>query len=434
MPLSNRRKLFLPLLILLALVLSGSDIEQPSPFCPECVKDGTVLDTSLKGGLIGGPSGAAGTYVMFDAATSSTAGRIPFPVAAVLNGGPAVCFPTGVDPLTKNVIDAVFVKRSADGVSTLLNLGRSTANPTAAAGCYGQSLYAFTIAEFEQLEVMLTDILAGSEISWAADLRGTTAQPLAAYYATGTVTAASTVYSGAGQGRTLAAVLTVEGTAGNVMPYAGTASKFCVRTTTSQPATGALVVTLRKNGAGGTGVAVTIEASQGPGLECDPDSLAFAATDWYTWELANAAPAAVSAQVNNVSMLYTPTVSPKATFFFPKANNALTASANNYFFPYAAAARSATETDKWGAITRAGALVSLYCYVQTAPANNITVTVQQSGAPTAATGTITAAGGTGVKTVWTGSLSVAANAGHSINFATGAGAQAVIPQCAMEFN
>ena len=453
MPGSRRARFCLYLVVLSSLVLLGSNIEKQltvagtSPItvttaagvatvaCPTCFPGtgSAALDFTVKGGLIGGGGGLSGSFSIFDSGTTSTTGRIPFAVTSIVNGGPVICFGTGVDPLSKNVIDAVFNKRSADGIDVVPNLAHSTFNPAAVAGCYGQTLYPFLVQRFEELEVAYSDLLAmPSDTTWAGELRGTTSQPLADYYATGTVTASSTVYSGAGQGRTLAAVLTVEGTAANVIPYAGTAQNFCVRTGSSQPAGGALVITLRKNGAA-TAIVVTVAASSGNGLYCDTDTVAFVATDWYTWELANANIAA-SAQVNNITMEFVPSSTPKAMFFFPKANNALTASVNNYFYPYMAATRSATETDKWAAIARAGTLVSLYCYVETAPANTITVTVQQNGVASAATGTITAAGGTGVKTIWTGSLAVSANTAHTINYATGAGAQAVIPQCAMEFD
>lgn len=79
---------------------------------------------------------------------------------------------------------------------------------------------------------------------------------LSSIFAGATVGASSTVYAGPGD----AALNATEDNVKAPVPYAGTIRNLRVRNATAQPATGSLVVTLRKNGVSQT-VTVTLAAS-----------------------------------------------------------------------------------------------------------------------------------------------------------------------------
>lgn len=115
--------------------------------------------------------------------------------------------------------------------------------------------------------------------------------------ADGTIPAAVTRY----MGFAVANFSATEGPRQYFFSRAGTLRNLRVKTTTAQPGTGTLVITVRINGAA-TILTLTVAAGAAAGTFTDlVNAPTFAAGDLVSLELVNNAPAAVSAAINAVS-------------------------------------------------------------------------------------------------------------------------------------
>jgi len=231
---------------------------------------------------------------------------------------------------------------------------------------------------------------------YAAELRGSATQPFGASNLS-VIGGGNTEYSQLFNGNTTAP----ETNAGYAHTTAGTFSNLCVRTTTTQPGTGSLVITLRKN-AGDTALVVTVPAGGVAGMYCDfTNSVGIAVGDWGTYQLVNNA-ATNSAIPEGITMLLTPTAPATAVIPFP--NTALTsfaAGADRFIAPYTGGVDT-TDIAQWGPIPRAGTGSSFYCYVAAgfeAATNPTVMTVMVNGIASSMTATL----GIGVAGVVAGS-------------------------------
>jgi hypothetical protein len=393
--------------------------------CPGCEVAPAFL---TKGGLVGGYNIATTGMTLFGSATflqpfmpvSGYLHNLGFCIDAAGTAGSSMSLswrkygPTG----------------GAAGVTT--DLLDTLMTPGASTGCFQQSLRPFQVVRFDYLDAFRVSTGTPPAMrGWSAIFIGSTVQPLGVSQGT-TVAASTTDWATAGQHAAIAGA-TSETNSANTVPYAGTMSALCIRTTTAQPATGSLVVTLRDSGVD-TLVTFTIAANAQSGIYCDlVNSHVFTAGDYYAIALINNATAA-SATIGGLGWIFTPTTAGRGLLIFPKALNALTASVNNFIpaFSRENAGPGTVETDVVSPVPAAGTLQSFSCFVDTAPAADLTVTVYRNGSASTITGTITAAGGTGVKTI-AGTQAYSIGDTWSLLFATGAGAQAVISGCSGEF-
>lgn len=401
----------------------------PAISCPTCVTGG--VSSTTVGGIVGAfyNTNGAGTAILFYNAASTT-GRTPAPFTMQL-GGLSVCISATQN--ANSLQDMIWEKLNAAGTADTFDLTRTIVLPGAAAGCYQQTLTKFPVQQGEAVSAVNANIgTTQSLLGIAANIYGSTSQWLGNFINASTVALSTTVYTGPGQLAVL--TTTVETQAAIPVTYASTAKNLCIRTNSTQSATGSLVLTLFDNGVA-TGVTVAIPLSGVAGVRCDfVNTASITAGHWISWELANNATAA-SAQINSISMELVPSGNATALILFPKKGQPLSASVNNYFPPHASSGRSATETDQWGPIPRAGNLKNLSCFVTTAPTNTVTVTIQVNGTPSAATGTFDSGVSTAaVTSIWTGTLAIAANDAVTINYATGAATQAVVSSCSAEFD
>jgi hypothetical protein len=216
------------------------------------------------------------------------------------------------------------------------------------------------------------------------------------------------------------------------MPVAGSLSNLIISTASTQSATGSLVVTARLGGVDTTLVA-TVPANSAAGAYVDlTHSAAIAANDVLTFSWANNASVG-SAQAGYTSYVFTPT-DPlvKGILIFPRHNVGLSASQTRYFIPFANSAVLTNPTDAEGGTPYEGGMTlgTGVCNVTTAPANNAVLTLYKNGVATAATLTLTNAGGTGVKSFSGGSITYTYKDRYTVEAVTGAGAQAVLSGCA----
>jgi hypothetical protein len=120
-----------------------------------------------------------------------------------------------------------------------------------------------------------------------------------------TVSASSTVYGtfcAAGNNTSQQTWTGGEGSRQMLSPVAGTLRRFYVRTTTAQPGDGALVLTVRVNGAD-TGIVITIAAGASAGTFSDAAHTAsVSAGDLISFSVTNAA-TATSANVQQWSIV-----------------------------------------------------------------------------------------------------------------------------------
>lgn len=381
------------------------------------------------GGLVGGyvNSAADATPGMFGSPSSI---QFRFPDNAWL-GGVAACIASAEGSSATASLTWVKQHFTSTTSQAIEDSGHTNIDPGVAAGCYKQTLTNFPAGKGDYIYVDATVIGTGAvQIKgWSAEVLGAVFQPVGALYES-TVPLSTTVYSSAGQGESLSPPLTetTEANMGVVIPFAGTFSDLCIRTTTAQSGTGDLVVTLRKNGTTDTALTRTISASDAAGLYCDlSNSVAYSAGDWFTWSLANAA-TATSATISSISMKLVPTDTStnKGMVVFPYSGRTLFTTPI-YLNAFANVAGSATEADHWSPAPRALTLGSLYCYGATAPTNPATATVYRNGGSTSVTATIT---GTGVMT-GTGTQAYDALDSFSLEIALGAGGAPTVASCSV---
>lgn len=399
--------------------------------CPTCL---TAITGNNPLATVGG---FIGTFINNSTAVSnplfstanSTAGRSVAPFVMYL-GGLSVCISAAQN--ANSIQSAVYGKRNPAATQDIFDLVHTNILPGSVAGCYSQKTNIFPVNAGEVVLVETAGVgTVQTLLGAAANIYGTTSQWLGNYMAV-TVAGTTTVYTGPGQGVGLAT--TTETLAAMPVVYSSTAKNLCVWTTTAQPANNSMDITLFDNGVA-TALTTTIPLSGAAGLRCDyTHTASLTAGHWFTWEIKNNANT-TSANVNEITMELVPSGNATAFINFPRKGDTYVASVNNYTSAYAFISRSTTETAYWAPIPRIGNIVSLSCFVTTAPTNTVTVTVQKNGSPTSITGTF----GSGVSlnvvtSIWTGSVAFAAGDAITLNIATGAVTQPVISACSSEFD
>lgn len=128
--------------------------------------------------------------------------------------------------------------------------------------------------------------------------------------------------------------------------FACTAKNLFLRTGATQPASGSLVVTLRKNGAA-TALTLTVNASQAAGPYADlTNSVALVAGDRITVEFDNNATLAVSATIQAITLSITPTSATLPSIVPAQANTTLVGTVTNYYNLFNALVAAPGNTDE----------------------------------------------------------------------------------------
>jgi hypothetical protein len=430
---ATRRTRYLWLLILLgAALLQGSVIIQPAtPYFATTVLD---ISKATKGGIVGGYNIATATMNLFSFGADRAE---PFLADNGWFYNLSFCMSdNAVDANEQLSLQWRKYLPSGGTAGAVTDEVWTVTSPGATAQCWQNLSTVFPVFRLDYPDAFRISFgtTPATMRGWSALYLGSTAQPQG-YGSSGAVTVAAATTDWITSGQTNApAGATTETTVANTIPYAGTLSRLCILTATAQPGTGTFVLTVNDS-AVPTAVTVTIPAGGAAGLYCDlTNTHVFAALDFYAISLQNNAPAAASAQISGIGWIYTPTTAGRGMLTFPHFGNVLTASADNFCQPHTRENTTcpATEPDRRAPMPIAGTLQNFSCHVDTAPAADMTVTIFHGGVAGGITGSITAAGGTGVKTI-AGSQAFAQNESVSVRFTTGAGAQAVISGCAGEY-
>ena len=402
--------------------------------CPTCL---TGLDFTTIGGLVGtqlnaAVPGATATIGTPYAGSSTTAKWVP--QSNYTLSGPWLCIAAAETPGSYGM---VFWNTKDFASTTLVHDNQaSVIPPSAAAGCYGNSLTRFSAMTYQLYSFTGTGNAFGTGIRGVgAYVLGSRVQPLSNYLGLSTVGSSTTNYSTVGQGNT--AGVTNEDLVIVPVPFAGTLQNSAIITGGTQSALGSLVLTLRDDKAD-TAVVATVPASGLAGIRIDhTNTAAFAAHSGISVKIQNNA-GATSTSIESFHFEIVPTSSTvKGLMAFPKYNQAIVASSSRYVGGFYNIGIQSSEASSWTPIPYPTASMQyLDCWVQTAPANDLTITVMLNGSGTALTGTVTSGFSVpGVFSIDAGSP-VALTEGDrvSILFAAGSGTQAVISGCGLEID
>jgi hypothetical protein len=220
-----------------------------------------------------------------------------------------------------------------------------------------------------------------------------------------------------------------------VMSQPYSISEFCVYTSTTNGAAGALTVTLRKN-AGDTALVLTIPTIGGVGPWCTTGTaITGVAGDLLNWKLVNGDLSNVSGAIVNITAQDLPTAPATGQLTFGLGNSTLTSNQNNYAPPFSGVASTTTQVNTEVGLPRAVTIKNLYCRVNTCPGtNDATFTIQKNGVST--TLTVTALHTDSCpETVSDTTHSVSFAAGDTINLLENqptSGTAAVSPSCSVE--
>lgn len=349
--------------------------------------------TPTIGGIIGGYDGvanSAGSHWSFFGA-ANTNSTMPLPFEAYI-----------AKPSVWVSANSAFSSSSQFGIAQYLdslspqNIPLSTwtvNNPVAATGYQASTNVIPTFIP----QAMPIAFLAGGPNTPGAVVRGfaartigSSSQWLGVSLNTDTVPGSSTRYTGPSQGVTLNAT---ENLMEVPIPYGGTAKNLCVNFVNSQPAGGAITITVDLNEVPTT-LTVNQAASGFAGVVCDTThTFSVVAGDRIDFSMVNAS-GSTSAQVSGIGLEFSPTSPPangKGIVVFGSGAAALVAT--NYASPFTN--RSAADTSSRAPIPSNATLKNLYCFATTAPlVNPFGFTLVQTGTPTALT--ISMATGTSV--------------------------------------
>jgi hypothetical protein len=179
-----------------------------------------------------------------------------------------------------------------------------------------------------------------------------------------------------------------------VLPFPGTLVSFSFTTNTVQPASGALIGTVRKSGAD-SALTQTLAASGGAATtniySDEANSVSCVAGDYISFKFDNQATAS-SAVILSASVLYEPDqgTNQGSRIIAGVVNAALAAGITNYSTPMVREF-SATDANQRWPIPRDGILRNFYAFVETA-GTALTLTVMVDGVDTALTGTVSSSG------------------------------------------
>ena len=384
----------------------------------------TIQTGTTTGGIVGGQGGSS-QMTMWSDQTTGVRATVTDDMSLT---GPTVCFTTPATNTTSNYFHG-YANTSGSLVDTYGP--PTTIEGTDVAGCKTQTTTTMPLTDGSYYQ---GNILALSDTGtyWSAGIVGSTAQPLGVRFGGAGIGAGLTVYQGIGQG-----ALTFNADEElKQLPVANalTLTKACVVHSGTQPATGTLVFTVRKNEAA-TAAVVTITAGLGQGRSCWEGSVAYAAGDTLSIEGVNNA-STTSAVPQYVMLSTTPTAPMTAVLVFPKGGRTLTASQTRYTPMFINSALNATEANVWSGMPRAGTVKNLRCYVKTGPDTaTTTAKVYKNGGATALTVSITVAGGNDyVVSDTSNSFTVVQNDSLSIEWITGTGAVPSISGCTAEFD
>lgn len=393
--------------------------------CPSCATTG--ISTATTGGVIGGGLTAATLMVPFGVSASSS--RPPVPVAMNLSG-PASCVSSTAVPggtlavWLGTVSPTATANRISDGQTVFSNLASTVE-------CHQQLLKTFSVGPGEYLAGNNASLGTTNPTFWASSVTGTNSQPLGANIQ-GTVGIGLTGYTAPGQEVINTAS---ENAIELVMPDSVDIVGMCITMSTSNGAGGNYVATLRKNEAA-TAMTFTVAASQGAGQTCDnaaAHKISYVAGDRISIQIVNNNAAAVTGTIQYVMLDARPTAAGMTGIMvYPKTGLSLTASQTRYLPAYTKTALNATEGAVSSPVPRPMTIKNLYCFQQTAPTNNATFKIYNSGV--ASTLVATATSGAGANAVFSDTTHSSVFTGFgtewtSIEIITGAVTQVVSPGC-----
>ena len=390
------------------------------------------------GGLIGGSFNGSGLFAGSVATwfTNATTGNLVFPYSLYLSNFSANVSTTISANGTAQWLPTLLPSATVIGPATLTFPPGITAGTNVSQSSFTPPFLipAWTTTEFTRSASALTGAATGGVEIFSAEVLGTTTQPLASWLNGGTVALSTTSYlpfSG------ILAQESTEGVAGVVIPWAngGTVSDLVGYTTGAQPASGALVGTLRVNAASpASGPTFTVALSAAAGIYPDLTHTASVTQgQWIDVQMANAA-TAVSATLTGVTAALTPAAPATGLLIFGVNG---TATASGYYSPYVGL-ENATETLMRGPIPRAGTIKNMYCIYTTPPGTNAgAVTLVKNGTPQSLSVAIPTTG-SGVQiasdTIAGHAVTVAAYDQVDVEYTQTSGTKPVVGSCSAEFD
>lgn len=395
------------------------------------------LDTTIEGGLVGthlnsASPGATATIGTPYSGSSTTAKWMP--QSRYCLSGPYVA----ISAAQPDGQFGMIFWNTKDQASTILvtNAVATMMPPGGAAGSYINADIMFYTQAYQQYAYTGSGTVTSAPVEGVSSkVIGSRVQPLGNYLSLSTRVAGSTNYTGAGQGNT--AAVTNEDLVIIPVPFACTLKNAAIITGGTQPGTGSLVATFRDDKVD-TALVLTVPAGGTAGVRKDSSTtVAIAAHSGLSIkEVNNAAGASTSIDSYHFELLPTAgTV--KALLIFPMYLRVPVAGASRYAPGYFNNGLETTEALAWTPIPYATASMRyLDCWVETAPANDLVITVIKNGVATAVTGTLTSAfAAPGVFQIDAGSqVALVAGDRLSIEFAAGAGGQATISGCGLEID
>jgi hypothetical protein len=409
----------------------------PVVACPTCL---TGPDITLVGGIMGGYANAsASNGLAFTPWAGSGVNSTNVPNAfnswfrnlAVVNSAAS----------SAGEVHSVYFQSTFAAVATNpLNMVVVSLPSSVAAGVYGSVAgsspwpAAQLAASYAYMKGVNGNTLAIRGYSW--DVIGSTSQPIGWYTGSNSIATGATNFGGPSQPTAWVAAAS-EALQGVIVPYASTARNLCAQTNAAQPATGTLVIDLRKTTAGVTsspGLTLTIPVSGSGAPYCNTtSSVGLAAGDWIDFQGVNNAGTA-SATVYAITMELVPSGAATGMIAWGLRGLAFASSAAQYAAPFSAAALSATEANQRAPMPRAVTMKNLSCLYTTPPGSNpIVVTVVKNGTPDALTVSIPTSGvGTQIITDSTHTVSFAALDTFDLKFLQSSGTNPVISSCSVE--
>jgi hypothetical protein len=185
--------------------------------------------------------------------------------------------------------------------------------------------------------------------------------------------------------------------------HALTVTRLVVRTIAAQSATGALTITLRKNGVD-TGIQITIAANAAAGMHSTTGSVAFAAGDHISVQFVNAGDTSTS--IRGMGIVYTDTNSVLCL----QVGATVSASATRFVAPGTSGSTTATESNAQTPMPEATRITTMCVRTHgtQSATGNLVITVRKAGVDTALAITI-AAGAVAGTTIATGAIDFAAD-------------------------
>lgn len=372
----------------------------PAPYSPP-----GALDPSVAGGIIGGIIDSAnGAAKLIPFKNNAALPATPFwPVTdRFLVYGVALCLESAQ---VQGALGETYWGRMSTGGTTSVQPAVAdnvtTTPPGAPQGCSqdSQSPTMFSTGETPYINQDVGGITNSKTGGWSTEVRGLSYQPFGAEInvATSNAVPRYTMVMDGGDSAD-------ENTQVVVMPQAGNWKFICVRTTTTQPGTGSLVVNLRKNLTTDTTMSVSIPAGALAGPYCDfvtGDAVAVAAKDKFTFKRVDNA-ATNSATIMSITAGFYPTTAGQAVLVFPNPQINNFSVSQNRFMP-AFSAGSLTVAEIQSPMPRTGHAHDFNCYeaaVSGSGSNPVTATVFGQGIsagltasiPAAAVGTVVGSG------------------------------------------